>query len=146
MSLVTTLVQLLVLHSSKFCRATPFSFFCSWIRLAADVSTIGGGRAYFFGAADSSALGCASGASVSIWDVRKGARKFLVGTCTGIGTAAFFGERAASAVEWRFRLRTSWKPSLSLVCLAWSLEFRRLLSSLSVTVYEPYSALYRGLP
>jgi hypothetical protein len=41
MSLVTTLVLFLVFRNSKVWRATPLSFFCSWIRLAAVVNTMG---------------------------------------------------------------------------------------------------------
>jgi hypothetical protein len=65
MSLVTTLVPFLVFRNSKVCRATPFSFFCSWIRLAAVVNTMRGGRLNVTGAgaAASSALESATGAS-----------------------------------------------------------------------------------
>jgi hypothetical protein len=81
MSLVTTLVPLLVLRNYKLFRATPYSFFCSWIRFAADFS-IGGGRAALLGADASSVLVSVTGASVSIWVVRSVAKKFLVGICT----------------------------------------------------------------
>jgi hypothetical protein len=58
-----------------------------------------------------------------------------------VGTAAFFGERAASAEECLFRLLTSLMPSAWLDRPAWLLACRRLLKSFSVTVYVPYSAL-----
>jgi hypothetical protein len=65
----------------------------------------------------------AMGASVSIWVVRWGAKKFLVGTCTGVGTATFYGERAASAVDCRFLLRLLESVSLArLSCLAARLQ------------------------
>jgi hypothetical protein len=73
MSLATALVPFLVFRNSKSRRATPFSFFCSWIRLAAVVNTMGGGLLDYTGAeaAASSALDWA-GASVSILASRGG--------------------------------------------------------------------------
>jgi hypothetical protein len=43
MLLVMTLVPFLVLRNSKSSLTTPFSCFCSWIRLTADIRIIGGG-------------------------------------------------------------------------------------------------------
>jgi hypothetical protein len=48
--LVVTLVPFLVLWNSKFSLTTRFSCFCNWIRLRADVRTIGGGRPVLAGA------------------------------------------------------------------------------------------------
>jgi hypothetical protein len=76
---------------------------------------------------------------VSMLFSRRGAKNFVVGTCPAeVGTAAFFRERSASAVECLFRLRTSLEPSPLLYCPA---AFRRLFNSLNVTAYVPYSAL-----
>jgi hypothetical protein len=113
------------------------------MRFSADVNTIGGGRFYCTGAAASVGLDTVSGASVSMLFARRGAKKFSIGTSPAEGgTAAFYGERAASAVECFFRLFTSLKPSPWLDRPSWLLAFRRLLKSLSVTVYVAYSALY----
>jgi hypothetical protein len=73
----TTLVPFLVLRNSKFCWATPFICFCSWMRLAAKVNIIGGGRPSSpgAGAAASSELDFETGVSVSMWAVQRGAQE-----------------------------------------------------------------------
>jgi hypothetical protein len=53
MILLMTLVPFHVLRNSKFSLTTPFSCFCSRIRMTADVRTIGGGRPGLAGVAAS---------------------------------------------------------------------------------------------
>jgi hypothetical protein len=57
------------------------------MRFAAEVRTIGGGLQTLFGTSSSAALDCVAGAFVSILDVRRGAKKFLVATFGVAGTA-----------------------------------------------------------
>jgi hypothetical protein len=80
MFLVITLVPFLVLRNSKFSLTTPFSCFCSRIRLTADVRTIGGGRPGLAGAAASRGVASVLAESVSMSDARGGAKKFRVAT------------------------------------------------------------------
>jgi hypothetical protein len=71
------------------------------MRLAADVSTIGGGRDALLGAAASSVFDSATWASLSIWAVRRGAKKFFVVNFTAGGTVVtLLGVQAAS--PWSF--------------------------------------------
>jgi hypothetical protein len=83
-------------------------------------------------------LDTVTGASVSMLFGRRGAKMFFVGNCADeVGTAAFFGEWAASAVECLFRLLTSLKLSAWFDRPAWLLAFRRLLKSVRVRVTLP---------
>jgi hypothetical protein len=74
------------------------------MRFVAEVRTNGDGLSAFAGTAFSAAgLGSVTGATVSIFAVRWGAKKFFVATFAS-GSVAFLGVRAASLVECRFLL------------------------------------------
>jgi hypothetical protein len=83
MFLVMTLVPFLVLRNSKFSLTTPFSCFCSRIRLMVGVRTIGGGRPGLAGVAASHGVASVLVESVSMSDARSGAKKFQVATSLG---------------------------------------------------------------
>jgi hypothetical protein len=94
MFLVISLVPFLVLRISKFSLTTPFSYFCSRIRLTADVRTLGGGIPGLAGAAASRGVASVLVVSMSMSDARSGAKNFRVATnLGGVSTAenaAFF--------------------------------------------------------
>jgi hypothetical protein len=132
----------LVQQNSKICLATPLSCFCNWIRLVADVNTIGGVHDRFAWSCFLCCVGLyARGISVHI-RCPEGVEKFLVATSTdALGSAAFFEAWAASSVLHLFLLQTSLKPSPCLVCHACVLAFRTLFVSLNNTVHVTYSVL-----
>jgi hypothetical protein len=115
--LVMTLVPILLLRNSKFSRTTRFSYFCSRMRLTADVRTIGGGRPVLAGAVASRGEDSVLAESVSTSHARSGAKKFRVATSLGgVSTAAdtavstaFIDVEAVSFVLCRMRLRASLK-------------------------------------
>jgi hypothetical protein len=78
MSLVVTRVPFRVLRNSKFCFATSRICFCKWIRFAADVSVICGGRPAFSDPRTYTEADSDTGETVSILVVRKGAKNFLL--------------------------------------------------------------------
>jgi hypothetical protein len=83
---------------------------------------MGGGLSAFAGITVSvTGLGSVAGASVSIFAVRRGVKKFFVATFADVsGSVAFLGVRAASSAECRFLLHTSCYTGLS--CLATSFQ------------------------
>jgi hypothetical protein len=85
MFLVMTLVPFLVLRNSQFPPTTPFSCFCSRIRLTADVRTIEGGQLGLAGVAASRGVASVLVESVSMSDARSGAKEFWVVTSLGGG-------------------------------------------------------------
>jgi hypothetical protein len=115
MFLVMTFVPFLVLRNLKFSLTTPFSCSYNWIRLTADVRTIGGRRPGLAGAAALRGMASVLVESVSMSDAGSGAKKFRVATSLGgVSTAvhaAFFEVGALSFVLCRLRLRTSLTPS-----------------------------------
>jgi hypothetical protein len=70
MCLVNTLVVFLVLRNSNICLAMPFSCFCNWIRLVADVVTIGGSLPDFPDAAQSPGMDSVPVESVSMFAMK----------------------------------------------------------------------------
>jgi hypothetical protein len=74
MFLVMNLVPFFVLRNYKPSLITPFSCFCSWIRLTADVSIIGGGLPVFPGAVVLRDEASVPAESISISAARSGAK------------------------------------------------------------------------
>jgi hypothetical protein len=118
------------------------------MRFVAEVRFMGGGACPLLLALLSVAgLGSVAGASVSIFTVWRGAKKFFVATFADVsGSVTFLGVLAASSVECRFLLPTSLKPSVTLVCPVWLRVLRIFFSSFNITVYVPYSAVNSNLP
>jgi hypothetical protein len=93
MFLVMTLVPFFfVLRNSKFSLTTPFSCFCSRIRLTEDVRTIGDGRPGLEGAAALRGVASVLVESVSMSDAQSGAKKF--GVATSLGGRVYGGKRS----------------------------------------------------
>jgi hypothetical protein len=126
MLLVKTLVPFLVLRNSAFSLATTCSCFCNRIRLVVDVRIITGGLPVLLGTAFSFEFASLTEASVSMSAAVREAKKFRVTTSLEGGgmfkagdvlfrTAAFLEFPSVSSGACRFRLRTSGKPSSSVV-------------------------------
>jgi hypothetical protein len=83
MLFVMSLVLFLVLWNSKFSLTTPFSCFCNWIRLTADVRTIRGGRPVLAGAVASCGEASVSAESVSMSDAWRRLKIFQLAISLG---------------------------------------------------------------
>jgi hypothetical protein len=149
--LVITLVPFLVVRNSKLFSTTFFSCFWSWIRLVADVSTIGGGLPVLLAVDSSHGEPSVVEDSVSISATRRGAKKFRVTTAFGgeltpvgdvlAGTlplvpVVFLRTACCSSEGFRLRLLCSRNSSVDSLVQPAAAGFRRHLYD---TTIQPFS-------